>query len=186
MRRIFQRVSHQTFSHISRMLWLLWPLVEQCLPLNWECAHTKSFVNAFCAPADSGFIRNLHFIISSVFVLKGSRFACTLQMFILLKNKHWNILILAWTLHELFVVLTGKGIVASEFLYFHMHWIGWRMYFSAINECVQYEHILGQFYIRHLDIVLCDLCSLTYDILTFLVLIALWIWWPLSSCGLMG
>lgn len=26
-RRIFQRVSHQTFSHISRMLWLLWPLV---------------------------------------------------------------------------------------------------------------------------------------------------------------
>jgi len=44
------------------------------------------------------------------------------------------------------------------------------MYFSAINECVRYEHILGQFYIPHLDIVLCDLCSLTY-ILTFLLLI---------------
>jgi len=79
-----------------------------------------------------------------------------------------------------------------EFLYFYMFWIGWRMYFSAINECVRYEHILEQFYIPHLDIVLCDLCSLTY-ILTFLLLIVrtvqvhgLWIWWPFSSCGLMG
>ncbi len=78
LRGIFQRVSHQTFSHISRMFWLLWPLVV-CYTWNsvyhaienvqWHIKK-KSFVYA-CAPADSGFtVSNLRFMISLFHLLR--------------------------------------------------------------------------------------------------------------------
>lgn len=119
LRGIFQRVSHQTFSHISRMLWLLWPLVVRYtwnsvyhVIENVQCTPNKCFVYAFCAPADSGFaISNLRFMISFFHLLRQlswSHFAFWLY------TDPWSE---ANEVHEV------KGIAVSEFLYFHMLWI---------------------------------------------------------------
>lgn len=135
LRGIFQRVSHQTFSHISRMFWLLLPLVVR---YTWNSVYhaienvqwhikKKSFVYAFCAPADSGFtVSNLRFMISLFHLLRQlswSHFAFWLY------TDQWS------EVHDV------KAIAVSEFLYFHMLWI-WFIVLLGCNEHVQYKHIL--------------------------------------------
>lgn len=182
--------------------------MKQCLPFNRECAitHIHTHDNAFCAPADSGFaIRSLHFIISfcpcplsqlfsSHFFLVTSLYIADVhqvppntvpKLFLPHKIKNWNILILTWTLHELFLVFTDKGIAASQLLYIHMLWIWWRSY----SMCL-WTHS-RTYYIHHWHCWHCFLWPVFLDLwhTNFLGICSTYnssevpgFWWPLSSC----
>lgn len=157
LRGIFQRVSHQRFSHISRMLWLLWPLV---VCYTWNSVYHV--------------IENVQWHTKQMFCIC---FLCTCRFRVCCKQSSFHdllfssskaVVILLFDCTLINEVKQMKDIAVSEFLYFHMLWI-WLIVLLGYNEHVQYEHILKN---TISYIVFCDQWSLTYDIITFLVPVA--------------